>query len=133
MAKKSQTALDNELRVKYTEKIMEFLLSIGEDAMRIGSNQIGFPVVDDERNEKAIVITIKVPKGDWEKDKDGNKILTPYDVYSAEKAYQIDLQEKADRDAKANEAKRKKIAQDEAFRKKQAELKAKKAERAEAD
>lgn len=127
MAKKTQTALDNELRAMYTEKVIELFTAQDEDVLRTGSSEIAFPVVDSEGNEKFVVISIKVPKGER---KDG---YVPYDGYSVAEEYAINQREKADKKAKADEAKRKKIAQDEAFRKKQAELKAKKAERAEAD
>ncbi len=127
MAKKTQTALDNELRAMYTEKVIELFTAEDEDVLRTGSSEIAFPVVDSEGNEKFVVISIKVPKGER---KDG---YVPYDGYSVAEEYAINQREKADKKAKADEAKRKKIAQDEAFRKKQAELKAKKAERAEAD
>lgn len=127
MAKKTPTALDNELRAMYTEKVIELFTAQDEDVLRTGSSEIAFPVVDSEGNEKFVVISIKVPKGER---KDG---YVPYDGYSVAEEYAINQREKADKKAKADEAKRKKIAQDEAFRKKQAELKAKKAERAEAD
>lgn len=127
MAKKTPTALDNELRAMYTEKVVELFTAQDEDVLRTGSSEIAFPVVDSEGNEKFVVISIKVPKGER---KDG---YVPYDGYSVAEEYAINQREKADKKAKADEAKRKKIAQDEAFRKKQAELKAKKAERAEAD
>ena len=127
MAKKTQTALDNELRAMYTEKVIELFTAQDEDVLRTGSSEIAFPVVDSEGNEKFVVVSIKVPKGER---KDG---YVPYDGYSVAEEYAINQREKADKKAKADEAKRKKIAQDEAFRKKQAELKAKKAERAEAN
>lgn len=127
MAKKTPTALDNELRAMYTEKVVELFTAQDEDVLRTGSSEIAFPVVDSEGNEKFVVISIKVPKGER---KDG---YVPYDGYSVAEEYAINQREKADKKAKADEAKRKKIAQDEAFRKKQAELKAKKAERAEAE
>lgn len=127
MAKKTQTALDNELRATYIEKVVELFEAEGEEVLRTGSAEIAFPVVDSEDHERFIVVSVKVPKGER---KDG---YVEYDGYVVAQDYEIKQREKADKKAKADEAKRKKIAQDEAFRKKQAELKAKKAERAEAD
>lgn len=127
MAKKTQTALDNELRAVYIEKVAELFKADGEEVLRTGSSEVAFPVVDSEGNEKFIVVSVKVPKGER---KDG---YVPYDGYSVAEEYAINQREKAYKKARADEAKQKKIAQDEAFRKKQAELKAKKAERAEAD
>lgn len=122
MAKKTQTALDNELRAVYIEKVAELFKADGEEVLRTGSSEVAFPVVDADGNEKFIVVSVKVPKGER---KDG---YVPYDGYSVAEEYAIKLREQADKKAKADEAKRKKIAQDEAFRKKQAELKAKRAE-----
>lgn len=122
MAKKTQTALDNELRAVYIEKVAELFKADGEEVLRTGSSEVAFPVVDSDGNEKFIVVSVKVPKGER---KDG---YVPYDGYSVAEEYEINQREKAYKKAKADEAKQKKIAQDKAFREKQAELKAKRAE-----
>lgn len=122
MAKKTQTALDNELRAVYIEKVAELFKADGEEVLRTGSSEVAFPVVDSEGNEKFIVVSVKVPKGER---KDG---YVPYDGYSVAEEYEINQREKAEKKAKADFEKAKKIAKDKAFREKQAELKAKRAE-----
>jgi hypothetical protein len=122
MAKKTQTALDNELRAVYIEKVAELFKADGEEVLRTGSSEVAFPVVDSEGNEKFIVVSVKVPKGER---KDG---YVPYDGYSVAEEYEINQREKAEKKAKADVEKAKKIAKDKAFREKQAELKAKRAE-----
>lgn len=122
MAKKTQTALDNELRAIYIEKVAELFKADGEEVLRTGSSEVAFPVVDSEGNEKFIVVSVKVPKGER---KDG---YVPYDGYSVAEEYEINQREKAEKKAKADVEKAKKIAKDKAFREKQAELKAKRAE-----
>ena len=65
MAKaKTKTALDNEVRVANVEKIVSLLYDAGEDVMLVKSNVIAFPVVDSEKNESWVEITVKVPKGE---------------------------------------------------------------------
>lgn len=122
MAKKTQTALDNELRAVYIEKVAELFKADGEEVLRTGSSEVAFPVVDSEGNEKFIVVSVKVPKGER---KDG---YVPYDGYSVAEEYEINQREKAEKKAKADVEKAKKIAKDKVFREKQAELKAKRAE-----
>lgn len=122
MAKKTQTALDNELRAVYIEKVAELFKADGEEVLRTGSSEVAFPVVDSDGNEKFIVVSVKVPKGER---KDG---YVPYDGYSVAEEYEINQREKAEKRAKADSEKAKKIAKDKAFREKQAELKAKRAE-----
>ena len=122
MAKKTQTALDNELRAVYIKKVAELFKADGEEVLRTGSSEVAFPVVDSEGNEKFIVVSVKVPKGER---KDG---YVPYDGYSVAEEYEINQREKAEKKAKADVEKAKKIAKDKAFREKQAELKAKRAE-----
>lgn len=122
MAKKTQTALDNELRAIYIEKVAELFKADGEEVLRTGSSEVAFPVVDSDGNEKFIVVSVKVPKGER---KDG---YVPYDGYSVAEEYEINQREKAEKKAKADVEKAKKIAKDKAFREKQAELKAKRTE-----
>ena len=122
MAKKTQTALDNELRAVYIEKVAELFKADGEEVLRTGSSEVAFPVVDSDGNEKFIVVSVKVPKGER---KDG---YVPYDGYSVAEEYEINQREKAEKKAKADVEKAKKIAKDKAFREKQADLKAKRAE-----
>ena len=55
---KSRRALQNELRLKYLGKIMDFLAK-EEDVLRTGSNEIAFPVTDSEGNEEFIQIVVK--------------------------------------------------------------------------
>ena len=118
MAKKTQTALDNELRAVYIEKVAELFKADGEEVLRTGSSEVAFPVVDSEGNEKFIVVSVKVPKGER---KDG---YVPYDGYSVAEEYEINQREKAEKKAKADVEKAKKIARDKAQREAKAKAKA---------
>ena len=116
---KSQTALNNEIKVLYLEKIQGLLEGLGEDVMQVKSNELAFPVLDSEGNEKSVVITVKVPTG-------ANKGTEPYDPYAMRDEYELKLREKAEKVAKSEKAKAEKIARDQKRREAQAKINAKK-------
>ena len=110
---KSRKQLREEVKAQYMEKLIGFFQE-SEEVLRVGSNEIAFPVVDSEGNEDFIVLTCKIPTG-------ANKGTEPYDGYAMAEEYEMKLKEKAEKAKKAAEAKAKKIAKDEAYRKKKAE------------
>ena len=55
--------LDNQLREKFLECVMDFFQKNGEDVLRSNSNECVFPCLDSEGNEKWIQIVVKVPTG----------------------------------------------------------------------
>ena len=110
---KTTKVLNEEIKVRFLEGIGEHLAMCGEEVLRVGSNELALPVVDDEGNEKWLVLTFKVPTGD----RDGNA----YDGYSMAEDYQMKLAEKA---AKAEE-KAKKAEKDKAKREAAAKAKEK--------
>ena len=96
------------LRSKYVAKLMELLDAIDEEALVVGSNEIAIPVVDEEGEEQYIVFTVKVPTGS----RDGDA----YDGYAMAEDYAMRQRDKAEKAAKAAEAKARKIARDEKMR-----------------
>lgn len=118
MAKKSNTALNNELKTHYLEKIRVLLEELDEDVMQVKSNELAFPVVDSEGNEKSIVIVVKVPTG-------ANKGTEPYDPYAMKEEFDLKEKEKKAKAEKLAKAKAEKIAKDKARREAEANLKAK--------
>lgn len=115
---KSQKALNDEIKANYFEKVWEFLSELGEDVIKVKSNEIAFPVVDSEGGEKSVVIVIKVPTG-------ANKGTEPYDPYSMGEEYRLKEKAKAEKAEKVAKAKAEKIAKDKIRREKEKELKAK--------
>lgn len=115
---KSQKALNDEIKVNYFEKVWDFLSELGEDVIKVKSNEIAFPVVDSEGGEKSVVIVIKVPTG-------ANKGTEPYDPYSMGEEYRLKEKAKAEKAEKVAKAKAEKIAKDKIRREKEKELKAK--------
>ncbi len=118
---KSRKQLREEIKMIYVEKLIEFFKNEGEDILRVGSNEIAFPVIDSEGNEDFIVIPVKIPTG-------ANKGTEPYDGYAMAEDYKIKLEEKAEKAKKTAEAKAKKIERDKIYRQKKAEAKAKREE-----
>ena len=118
---KSRKTLREEVKEKYVLSFME-TLSKTEDVLRVGSNEIAFPVIDSEGNEDYIVLTIKIPTG-------ANKGTEPYDGYAMADEYELRLKTKAEAKKKSEELKQKKIAKDEEYRRKKKEQEEKKAEK----
>lgn len=103
------------LRNEYLEKVIESFVQIGDEVLKVKSNEIAIPVVGCEGNEDFIVITVKVPTG-------ANKGMEPYDGYSEAEDYEMKLKAKEEK-AKANaEKKAKKIAKDAEIRRKKKEI-----------
>ena len=113
MAKLTRKQLDEEIKVRFLEGVSEHLENVGEEVLRVGSNELALPVVDSNGEERWLVVTFKVPTGS----RDGDA----YDGYSMKEDYEMKLAEKA---AKA-EAKAAKAEKDKAKREaKKAEAKA---------
>lgn len=118
MAKKSNAVLNNELKKFYLDKIRNLLEGLDEDVMQVKSNELAFPVVDSEGNEKSIVIVVKVPTG-------ANKGTEPYDPYAMKEEFDLKEKAKKEKAEKLAKAKAEKIAKDKARREAEANLKAK--------
>lgn len=94
---KTAKVLNEEIKVRFLEGIGEHLAMCGEEVLRVGSNELALPVVDDEGNEKWLVLTFKVPTGS----RDGDA----YDGYSMAEDYQMkQAEKKAKAEAKAKES-----------------------------
>ena len=114
---KSRTQLRAKVKEEYVGKIWE-LLKNEEELLRVGSNEIAFPVVDSEGNEDFVVLKITIPTG-------ANKGTEPYDGYAMAEDYALKIKIKAEEKAKKAKTKAEKIARDEKRRKAEAEIKAK--------
>ena len=119
---KSQKALNDEIKAIYFEKIWNYLEELGEDIIKVKSNEIAFPIVDSDGNEKSVVIVIKVPTG-------ANKGTEPYDPYAMGEEYELKEKAKKDKAEKLAKAKAEKIAKDIARREKEKVLKEKRESR----
>lgn len=108
----SKRELDGAMKVEYLEQVRAMLAAAGEEVLRVGSNEIAFPIVDTAGNEKWMVVTFKIPTGS----RDGDE----YDGYSMANDYEMKLRKKQEqalekeRKAEANRAKRAKKKQEKA-------------------
>lgn len=114
MAKLTRKQLDEEIKVRFLEGVADHLTDVGEEVLRVGSNEIALPVVDNENNERWLVVTFKVPTGS----RDGEA----YDGYSMKEDYEMKLAEKAEKErAKAEKAAKDKAKREAAKAKEKAE------------
>lgn len=106
-------ALNDKLREKYLAIVGEALREKDEEVLRVGSNELALPCLDEDGNEKFIVVTIKVPTGS----RDGDA----YDGYSMAEDWDIKCKAKAETAKKKAEDKAKKIERDKKIREKKKE------------
>ena len=104
---KSRRVLRAEKREEYLKKITNFFKEC-EDVLRTNSNEISFPITDEEGNEDFIQIVVKIPTGS----RDG----LPYDGYEKAEDYALKIRLKEEKAKEAKIAKEKKIARDKQMR-----------------
>ena len=105
----TKTTLNAMLRNEWVNTLVEKISTEELDVLRTGSNEISIPVLDSEKNEKWIVITVKVPTGS----RDGDE----YDGYEKAEDYEIRMKEKKEKAEKRKAEKAKKIERDKKNRK----------------
>ena len=110
---KTAKVLNDEIKVRFLESIAEHLSNAGEEVLRTGSNEIAVPVLDEEDNEKWLVLTFKVPTGSRDGDAyDGYSMAEDYQMKQAEKEAKAKAKaEKAEKDKAKREAKAKEKAE----------------------
>lgn len=115
---KTKKQLHEGIRQDFMYRVIhQFVECEGEEVLRVKSNEIAIPCLDEEGNEEWCVITFKVPTGSRE---DGEA----YDGYGMAEQYAESVADKAAK-AKANaEKKAKKVARDQAQREQRAKAKA---------
>ena len=111
MATKAQ--LETKLRVTFMEQVVQMVSKEYEtDALSVSASEIAVPVLDEEGNEKFILVKVSIPRGQ----RDGEGDYIPYDGYEAHEAYveeqaskaQEKAVKKAMKEAEKNKGKRKK-------------------------
>ena len=109
---KTAKVLNEEIKVRFLDGVSEHLTNAGEEVLRVGSNEIAIPVVDEDGNEKWLVVTFKVPTGSRDGDAyDGYAMAEDYAMKQVEKAEKAKAKaEKAEKD-KAKRAKSKEKAE----------------------
>jgi hypothetical protein len=96
---KTAKVLNDEIKVRFLDGVAEHLTQVGEEVLRVGSNEIALPVLDSEDNEKWLVLTFKVPTGSRDGDAyDGYAMAEDYKMKCEDKERKA--KEKADKAAK---------------------------------
>ena len=110
---KTAKVLNDEIKTRFLDGVSEHLTNVGEEVLRTGSNEIAVPVVDEDGNEKWLVLTFKVPTGSREGDAyDGYSMAEDYQMKQAEKEAKAKAKaEKAKKDKAKREAKAKEKAE----------------------
>ena len=112
MAKLTRKQLDEEIKVRFLEGVSEHLSNVGEEVLRVGTNEIALPVVDSEGEERWLVLIFKVPTGTRQGEAyDGYEMAEDYKMKLENKS--IKEQQKAERAAK-DKAKREAKAKEKA-------------------
>ena len=114
---KTKKQLHEGIRNKYLALITEYLTEQGEEVLKVKSNEIAIPCLDEEDNEEFIVLTFKVPTGSRD---DGEA----YDGYAIAEQYAESVVAKEEKAKAEAEKKAKKIARDKAMREQRAKAKA---------
>ena len=115
---KSKKVLHEGIRNKFMQAVVEHLeKELGEEVLRVKSNEIAIPCLDEDGNDEWCVITFKVPTGSRD---DGEA----YDGYGMAEEYTAKEAEKAVKAAEAEAKKQAKIAKDKADREARAKAKA---------
>ena len=114
---KTKKQLHEGIRNKYLALITDYLTAEGEEVLKVKSNEIAVPCLDEEDNEEFIVMTFKVPTGSRD---DGEA----YDGYGMAEQYAESIAEKEEKAKAEAEKKAKQIARDKAKREALAKAKA---------
>ena len=114
---KTKTVLEAELRKKYLDLISDFLKGLDEDILLVKSNEIAFPTIDEEHNDKFLTVTVSVKQGSRD-DNEG------YDGYAIAEQYAAKLKNDEEKAKKNAEKKARDIARDKAKREAMAKAKA---------
>ena len=114
---KTKKQLHEALRQKFMTLVKEYLESLGEEVLRVKSNEVAIPTLDEDGNEEFIVLTFKVPTGSRD---DGEA----YDGYGIAEQYAESVIAKEEKAKAEAEKKARKIAKDKAQREAKAKAKA---------
>ena len=110
---KTAKVLNEEIKGRFLDGVVEHLTQVGEEVLRVGSNEIALPVLDSEDNEKWLVLTFKVPTGSRDGDAyDGYAMAEDYKMKCEDKERKAkDKAEKVEKDKAKREAKAKEKAE----------------------
>lgn len=109
----TKAQLETKLRNQYLDMISEMISNQMEtDALPVSASELAIPCLDEEGNEKFVLIKVSIPRGT----RNGEGGYDPYDGYAVAEDYAQDCVEKAQKKADAEAKKQAKIARDQKAR-----------------
>ena len=115
----TKAQLENKLRNTYLDMIRNMVSSeVETDALTVSASELAIPCLDEEGNEKFVLIKVSIPRGT----RNGQGGYDPYDGYAVAEDYAIDCAEKTQKKADAEAKKQAKIARDQKARAEKAAL-----------
>ena len=106
----TKAQLETKLRNFYLSMITDMITEkVETDALPVSASELAIPCLDEEGNEKFVLIKVSIPRGT----RNGQGGYDPYDGYAAAEDYKIDCAEKAEKKASTEAKKQAKIAKDE--------------------
>ena len=115
----TKAQLETALRNTYLSFIANAITQEMEtDALPVSASELAIPCLDEEGNEKFVLIKVSIPRGT----RNGEGGYDPYDGYAVAEDYAQDCVEKAAKKADAEAKKQAKIARDQQKRAEKAAL-----------
>ena len=109
----TKAQLETALRNTYLNLVREMISDkVATDALPVSASELAIPCLDEEGNEKWVLIKVSIPRGT----RNGEGGYDPYDGYAVAEDYALDCEEKAQKKADAEAKKQAKIAKDQAKR-----------------
>ena len=106
----TKAQLETKLRNTYLSFISQTISQEMEtDVLPVSASELAIPCLDDEGNEKFVLIKVSIPRGT----RNGQGGYDPYDGYAVAEDYAQDCVDKAAKKADAEAKKQAKIARDE--------------------
>lgn len=106
----TKAQLETALRNTYLSFISQTISQEMEtDVLPVSASELAVPCLDDEGNEKFVLIKVSIPRGT----RNGSGGYDPYDGYAVAEDYAEDCKEKAQKKADVEAKKQAKIAKDE--------------------
>ena len=115
----TKAQLETKLRNTFLNFVTEQVqTSFDTDVLPVSASELAIPCLDDEGNEKFVLIKVSIPRGT----RNGAGGYDPYDGYAVAEDYAQDCVEKAQKKADAEAKKQAKIARDQKARAEKAAL-----------
>jgi hypothetical protein len=109
----TKAQLETNLRNEFLAFINDSIVGKYEtDVLPVSASELAIPCLDLEGNEKWVLVKVSIPRGT----RNGEGGYDPYDGYAAAEDYKLDIADKIEKKAKAEEKKQAKIAKDQKAR-----------------